>query len=51
LGLPVRSVVTGLCLHCQRRYRRKEPVFADWNASIVRSGRIPYEPIARINDW
>ena len=49
LGLPVRGVVTGRCLHCRRRYNRKEAVFADWNASIVR--RIPYEPIAMINEW
>ncbi len=49
LGLPVRGVVTGHCLHCRRLYKRKEPVFADWNASIVR--RIPSEPIAMINEW
>ena len=49
LGLPVRGVVTGHCLHCRRLYKRQEPVFADWNVSIVR--RIPYEPIAMINEW
>ncbi len=49
LGLPVKGVFTGHCLHCRRLYKRKEPVFADWNASIVR--RIPYEPIAMINAW
>ena len=51
LRLPARGIVMGHCLHCRRRYKRKESVFADWNASIVREGRIPYEPIAMINEW
>ncbi len=50
LGLPVKGVVTGHCLHCRRLYKRKEPVFADWNLAVVQERRWNDAP-APLNDW
>ena len=43
--------MTGHCLHCQRRYRRKELPYTDnWNGAVVQERRWNDVP-APLNDW
>ena len=50
LGSPVRGIVTGDCLRCRRRYRRKELTYADnWNLTVVQERRWNDAP-APLND-